>query len=146
MALKRRGKCSYGDAQADIRAELIRYSELNGYPASHFADAACKCGGRTFRLFIDEGVGVAVRECSGCNERHPLGDGDEYLAEASLEECECPCGSSAFEITAGVALYADSEDIRWFYVGCRCPSCGLTACYGDWKNEFTGYQTFLDRV
>jgi hypothetical protein len=97
-------------------------------------------------LFIDENEGAAVRECIGWNEKHPLGDSDEYLADASLEECECSCGAGAFEITGAVALYADSEDVRWFYVGCRCPSCGLTACYGDWKNEFTGYQRLLERV
>jgi hypothetical protein len=146
MALKRQSKVSYGDTQADIRTELARFSEVNGYPAAHFADATCKCSGRVFRLFLDENEGAAVRECIGCKEKHPLGDSDEYLAEASLEECECPCGSGAFEITAGVALYTDSEDVRWFYVGCRCPSCGLTACYGDWKNEFIGYQRLLEKV
>ena len=146
MALKRQGKFSYGDSQTDICTELARYSEVNGYPAAHFADALCKCGSRVFRLFIDENEGAAVRECVGCNEKHPLGDSDEYLADASLEECECSCGAGAFEITAAVALYADSKDVRWFYVGCRCPGCGLTACYGDWKNEFTGYQRLLEKV
>lgn len=146
MALKRKGKFSYGDTQADISTELASYSELNGYPTAHFADAACRCTGRAFRLFLDEDEGAAVRECVACKERHPLGDSADYLADASLKECECPCGSGVFEITVGVALYADSEDVRWLYVGCRCPSCGLTACYGDWKNEFTGYQKLLERV
>jgi hypothetical protein len=40
MALTRRGDQSFGDSQADIRAELHRYSGLNGYLAEHFADAA----------------------------------------------------------------------------------------------------------
>ena len=48
------------------------------------------------------------------------------------------------EVTAGVLLYDDSEDVRWRYLGCRCPSCGLTACYGDWKNEFEGYRELLE--
>ena len=146
MALKRQGRFSYGDSQADIRTELARYSELKGYPAAHFADALCTCNGRVFRLFIDDNEGAAVRECAGCNEKHPLGDSSEYLANSSLEECECSCGAGVFEITAGVALYLGSEDVRWFYVGCRCPSCELTVCYGDWKNEFTGYQSLLERV
>jgi hypothetical protein len=146
MALRQQGKNSYGDAQADVRTELLRYSELNGYLATHFADAVCKCGGFRFRLFIDDNEGAAVRECVTCQERHPIGDSEEYLADAALEECECPCGLGAFEITMGVALYQDSDDVRWLYVGCRCPSCGLTACYGDWKNEFIGYQRLLERV
>lgn len=31
------------------------------------------------------------------------------------------------------------DDVRWLYLGCRCVTCGLTACYGDWKNEYPGY-------
>ena len=75
-----------------------------------------------------------------------MGDGADYLAEASPEECECPCGEGNFQITVGLLLYEDSEDVRWLYVGCRCPACGLTATYGDWKNEFNGYRELLARV
>lgn len=39
MALRKRGKWRYGDSQADIRAEIIRYSKEVGYLAEHFADA-----------------------------------------------------------------------------------------------------------
>ena len=31
MALKKRGKYSYGDSQADIRAEVLRYGKKNAY-------------------------------------------------------------------------------------------------------------------
>ena len=145
MALRKRGKYRYGDGQADIRAELLRYSR-GAYPAHHFADAVCACGGRLFRLALDDTEGAAVRTCVACGGEHPMGDSDEYLEEADLEECACPCGGSEFEITAAVSLYDDSEDVRWFYVGCRCPGCGLTACYGDWKNEYNGYRELLQRV
>ena len=73
----------------------------------------------------------------------PKGGGD---GEAEVEECECLCGEAGFEVTAGVALYDDSEDVRWFYVGCRCPACGLVGCYGDWSCEFPGYAELLARV
>jgi hypothetical protein len=146
MSLVKRGQSWFGDAQADIHAELLRYSRLNGYAAKHFSDALCACGGRTFRLRLDDTEGAAIRVCVACGREHPIGDSAEYLAEAELEECECPCGGDSFEITAGVALYEGSEDVRWFYLGCRCPACGLTACYGDWKNEFEGYQALLERV
>ncbi|HEY8502960.1 MAG TPA: hypothetical protein VIL46_00160 [Gemmataceae bacterium] len=146
MALKKRGKYRYGDCQADIRGEIHRYSKGNGYPAHHFADAVCTCGGTRFRLALDDTEGAAVRTCVGCGAEHPIGDSNEYLAEAELQECACPCGGEEFEITAGVSLYDDSEDVRWFYLGCRCPACGLTAVYGDWKNEFNGYQELLARV
>jgi hypothetical protein len=146
MALVKRGKHWYGDIQSDIRAELSRYSQRNGYLAHHFADAVCQCGSHSFRLRLDDAEGAAVRACTDCGNEHPIGDSPEYLADAELEECECPCGGGSFEITAGVSLYEGSEDVRWLYLGCRCPACGLTACYGDWKNEFEDYCKLLDRV
>ncbi len=143
MALKKRGKYWYGDSQADIASELSRYSRLNGYTVLHFANAICKCGSSSFRLRLDDTEGAAVRVCTYCGDEHPIGDSGEYLSESTLEECECPCGGDTFEITAGVSLYEDTEDVRWVYLGCRCPTCGLTSCYGDWKNEFEGFQKWL---
>ena len=146
MALRKRGKYRYGDSQADIRNEILRYSRGVKYLAQHYADAVCKCGGTRFWLFLDDTAGAAVRGCVACDHEHPIGDSDEYLDEAELEDCACPCGGEEFEITVGVSLYDDSEDVRWLYVGCRCPTCGLTAVYGDWKNEFNGYRELLARV
>jgi hypothetical protein len=146
MALHKRGKFRYGDNQADIRAEILRYGKKNGYIAHHFADATCKCGGNLFKLALDDDEGAAIRICVGCNMRRPIGDSDEYLKDADLQECACPCGEEAFEIAVGLSLYDDSDDVRWLYLGCRCPKCGLTAVYGDWKNEFNGYQELLARV
>jgi hypothetical protein len=144
--LTKRGKSYFGESQADIREEVLRYSKLSGYSAQHFADAACECGGRLFRLSFDENEGAAVRRCPSCQKEHAIGDSAEYLEEAELEECGCPCGNDDLEITVGVSLYDGSEDVRWLYVGCRCPQCGLTAVYGDWKNEFNGYQSLLKKV
>ena len=45
MALRKRGKWRYGDSQADIRDEILRYSKRE-YPSHYYADAVCKCGGR----------------------------------------------------------------------------------------------------
>ncbi|HZY86278.1 MAG TPA: hypothetical protein VFE78_15705 [Gemmataceae bacterium] len=146
MALRKRGKYWYGDSQADIRDEILRYSKGVKYPAHHYTDAVCKCGGRRFWLFLDDTQGAAVRGCVACDHEHPIGDSNEYLGEAELEDCACPCGGEELEITVGVSLYDDSEDVRWLYVGCRCPACGLTAVYGDWKNEFIGYRELLSRV
>ena len=146
MALRQQGQHSYGDSQSDIRDRLLTYSTKNGYPAEHFGDAVCACGSRLFRLLLDETEGAAVRICSACSARHPIGDSEEYLADAALEDCECPCGSGSFEITAGVSLYSGARDVRWIYIGARCPDCGLTACYGDWKNEFDDYEELLQRI
>ncbi len=146
MVLKKRGKYHYGDNQADIREDMLRYSKANIYQAQHFCDATCKCGGKLFKLALDETEGAAVRTCAQCISEHPIGDSGEYLEDAELEECACPCGGEEFEITVGVSLYEGSEDVRWLYLGCRCPKCGLAAVYGDWKNEFSGYQVLLNRV
>jgi hypothetical protein len=146
MVLTRRGDQSFGDSQADIRAELLRYSRLNGYLTERFADAACPCGGRVFRLLVDETEGAAVRICGACSTEHAIGDSSEYLEDAELEECECPCGRGTFELTVGVSLYKDSTAVKWLYLGCRCPACGQAACYGDWKNEFEDYRELLDRI
>ena len=63
----------------------------------HFADARCVCGGQTFRLQLDEGT-AAVRACPkpNCARSHPIGDSDDYLDDAELEECACPCGGEEF--------------------------------------------------
>lgn len=144
--MKKRGKWRYGDSQADIREEIFRYSGEVTYLAHHYADAVCKCGGRVFWLFLDDNQCVAVRACIACKHEHPIGDSAEYMAEAEPGECACPCGAREFEITVGVSLYADSEDVKWLYLGCRCPACGLTAMYGDWKNEFLDYRKLLALV
>lgn len=146
MAVIKRGKYRYGDSQGDLREEITRYSKANEYAAHHFADAVCRCGNQTFRLRLDDDEGAAVRTCAACAGEHPIGDSDEFLAEAELSECACSCGGEQFEITVGVSVYDDSDDVRWLYLGCRCPSCGLVAVYGDWKNEFEGYQQLLAQV
>lgn len=146
MALRRRGKRTYGDGPDDLRAIIADFSRENGYVARHFAEAACGCGGRVFRLLVDEDEGAAVRHCVACGAEHPIGDSAEYLDEAELSECACPCKQEAFEITVGVALYRGTEDVRWLYLGCRCPACGLVAVYADWKNEYQGYRELLERV
>jgi hypothetical protein len=146
MALQKHGRYQYGDSQADIREEITRYGKANQYLAHHFADSVCRCGGKTFRLLLDDDEGAAVRICETCSDEHPIGDSEEYLAEAELGECACPCGGERFEITVGISLYDGSDDVRWLYLGCRCPNCAMVAVYGDWKIEFEGYQRLLARV
>jgi hypothetical protein len=146
MVLKKQEEQWYGDNQEDICPELLRYSRENSYLVQHFADAVCQCGGRLFNVLLDDNEGAATRTCVACDHQHPIGDSEEYLADAELDECTCLCGKDVFEVTVGVSLYDESEDVRWLYVGCRCPACGLTAVYGDWKNEFNGYQELLAQV
>lgn len=143
MGLKKRAAPEPRPSAHDV---LRRYSERNGYPATQFADAVCRCGGRQFQLALDDAHGAAVRACFSCELVHPIGDSEPYLDQATLEECACPCGSEAFEITAGVSLYEGSADVRWLYLACRCAECGVTAVYGDWKNEYPDYRALLAAV
>jgi Zn ribbon nucleic-acid-binding protein len=147
MTLTKKGREKYyGDEQSDIREYLTEYSKANDYVASHFADAVCKCGGHEFRVPLNDEEGVATRICTSCGHEHPIGDSTDYMEDAELEECACPCGGEVFEVTVGVSLYQDSEDVRWLYVGLRCLKCKRTACYGHWKNEFIGYRELLQMV
>lgn len=143
MALRKRGKHFYGDSQADIRPELGRYSRSNAYVVHHFKDEACACGATALRLRVDDEEGAAVVSCPQCKVERPLADSARYLGVAELEECECPCGNDALEITLGVSLYAESEDVRWLYIGCRCPKCKLVATYADWKYDGDNFRTLL---
>ncbi len=146
MSLHKKGKWWYGDDQSDIRDELVRYGKLNGYEPTQFADGVCHCGASAFQLTLDGDEGAAVRTCEQCQDEHLIGDSEEYLQNANLEECDCHRGEAIFEITAGVSLYDNSEDVRWIYIGCRCVLCGLTGCHGDWKNEFMDYKKLLAKI
>jgi len=146
MALTSRGQYQYGDSSEDARTYLRDYSKTAGYLAQQFAEPTCTCGHKTFLLALDEEQGVAVRTCNACQARHPVGDSAEYLSEAHLEECACPCGAEAFELTIGVSLYPESDAVRWVYIGARCAGCGLVGCYGDWKNEHEDYDAYLQQT
>ncbi|MCP4375338.1 MAG: hypothetical protein GY794_04075 [bacterium] len=146
MSITIRNSQNYTDSQSNICEVLLDYSKNVTYLAEHFADAKCSCGGTQFRLMIDDNEGVATRSCTSCGKEHPIGDSAEYLEDAELEECECTCGNNSFEITVGVSLYQDSEDVKWLYIGCRCPKCQLTGCYADWKNEYENYKELLERI
>ncbi len=150
MSITKEGNSYFGTSQSDIREELSRYAKNVGYEIHHFKDVICTCGSTTFTLHIDDVECVAGRVCTSCNEQHVMLDGEEYLEDAELYHAVCSCESKPFEITVGVSLYLDeeslSDDVRWLYIGCRCPQCNLVGCYADWKNEFNGYEKLLQNV
>ena len=145
MSLRTRGDHRYGDSAADLPTAITRYAK-GSYRPHHFAHAVCTCGGQVFKVQLDDTAGAAVRLCVACRKRHAIGDSAEFLEGAELDDCACPCGNEELEVAVGVSLYRGSEDVRWLYLGCRCPKCGITEVYGDWKNEFIGYQALLARV
>lgn len=146
MSIIKKGSYYYGEDHGDLTEELIRYSK-NNYGIEHTANSTCKCANDTFNVLLNEGKGVAARICTKCDSEHGIGDSDKYMDDAEeVDEMECVCGSKEFKVTSGVALYDESEDVRWFYLGLLCLKCGCMGCYGDWKNEFIGYKGLLANV
>ncbi len=45
------------------------------------------------------------------------------------------CAQEELLLMTGVALYSNSDDIRWVYVGAKCPDCGLVGVYTDWAER-----------
>ena len=101
----------------------------------------------SFHLRIDENEGAGVRIRTACSTAHPIGDSDEYLDGAELQDhCVRVRRKMRSRSPFGLSLYDGSDDVRRLYVGCRCPACGLTGCYSDWKNEFIDYRKLLAKV
>jgi hypothetical protein len=145
MVLRPAGDFAYGDEPSDIHDYLREFSR-DIYAIDHSRNLVCTCSNTTFLLYTDEDQGVAVRECTACENVHPIGDSDEYLEEAEPEQNICLCEKEVFQLVIGVALYRESSDIKWLYVGARCIACGLVGCYGEWKNEYNDYLEFFTRV
>lgn len=141
----------YGDNHADLRQEMLRYSELNGYPIDNYVDVRCACENDTFHFGTNEQEGFAIRLCSRCETEHPMGDSDQFSEEPEFGTHVCVCDAELFQITAGVHRYRNedetlSPDVKWLYLGCRCVACGLVGNYADWKNEFNGYEALLKNM
>lgn len=150
MTITKKDDLFYGTEQQDIREALQDYASHNEYEIHHFKDVVCKCSNTTFTLDIDDDEGVAGRICTKCGDEHLMLDGEDYVDDAELYQAICNCESEALEITVGVSLYKNksglTKDVRWLYIGCRCPECNLMGCYADWKNEFSDYEKLLENA
>ena len=143
MALSKKGRYWYGTENSDIQVEIARFSQLNKYEAVKFSAASCVCGGDTFKLESDEDAGAARRICTQCSAVKLMGDSATYASEATFDNHVCECDGEVFSITSGVALYQDSNDIRWYYIGCHCKKCNLVGVFAHWKCECDDADAFL---
>ena len=134
-----------GSTSADIEEYLRQYS-AESYAISAYRPAMCDCGGVTFSLDVDDAEEAARRTCVACGREYMMCDSGEYWADADPERCECPCGSSVFNIGVGFSLYPGEPDIRWLFIGCRCDKCGVLGCYADWKVAYTPSVHLLNLV
>lgn len=146
VALTRKGKYWYGETSEDVKAELLRYSTKNQYVAAKFRQSQCRCGSYVFKLESDEEAGAARRICIECGNVHLMGDSSEYAEGANFDNHICVCDGEHFELISGVALYEGSNDVRWYYIGCRCVKCQLVGVFADWKCEAGDAETLLADV
>jgi hypothetical protein len=133
MTVYKKGRYWYGTEDLDIQAEVVRFSRLNEHEAVRFSAASCTCGGTTFKLESDEDAGAAKRTCARCGAERLMGDSAEYVVDAQFDNHLCVCDAEIFAITSGVALYTESNDVRWYYIGCRCINCSLVGVFANWK-------------
>ena len=143
MGFKARENYARARDREGLRQEMQRYSENNVYAIQQCIDHTCACGASLFLLAVDDSEGVAETACIACKALKPVADSGEFAEDASLEQCECVCGGDVFEVTVGVALYAESDDVRWIYVGARCVKCDIAGVYCDWKCDGGNYRTML---
>jgi len=143
VGLTKKGEFWYGTTMEDLETEVIRYSRGNAYKAVRFAQSRCSCGNLVFKLESDEDEGAARRSCVACGASHLMGDSAEYARVAQFDNHECVCGHEEFMLLSGVALYDDSNDVRWYYIGCLCMNCHLVGVFADWKSESGDADAFL---
>ncbi|MFI6824315.1 hypothetical protein ACIBJE_25730 [Micromonospora sp. NPDC050187] len=114
----------------------IREHRAGGYPVHHVVHLGCRhCDGRAFRVAVDDEEGCALLLCLGCGTEAAVADSDDYLDDAELAECACPCGAESFAVAVGYALAGDGE-VRWVSVGLRCLADGALGVYTDWKIDY----------
>ena len=131
---------------ATLISDMLEYG--GEAPPTAFASPTCaKCKGNVFTILMNDLEGVAARICAGCDDEHGIGDSDDFVDEVdSVESAICTCGGEQFRIAAGVSLYRESQDVRWFFLACRCEKCELSGVYADWKSESGDLKALLARV
>lgn len=131
----------------DIRGFLEAYSSDGGYPIDEFTLSRCSCGSTDFQLDADDTEGCAKRMCKACSEEHYICDSEEYWEDAEPEHWTCiECKKDTCNVGAGFALYPDSRDIKWIYIGCRCPTCGILGCFAGWKVGYGDSQHLIAKA
>ena len=136
MTIKKAGKFWRGDNLGDL-ATYIQKHQAGGYAVQHVKEVTCRqCQQGTFRVLVDDDEGCALTICLNCQAETPIADSGEYLEDAELGECACPCEGETFAVAVGFAMTADDE-VRWISVGLRCLTDGTLGVYSDWKVDYT---------
>ncbi|MCZ4339896.1 hypothetical protein [Shewanella colwelliana] len=117
----------------NLKNEIERYSNLNGYPATSYEDLICNCGCKELHLYSDDDEGGAYVVCASCGTEYDIESSRTYIEEPQNNICNCD--NDQFNIGVGKAFYPESNEARWVYVGAHCGKCGLDGVYVDWKQS-----------
>jgi hypothetical protein len=124
----------------------LRDFRAGGYPVAHVREVVCAaCSGRTFSVLVDVDEQGSAVTCEACGEQVAIADSEEYLDEAELEECQCPCGGESFAAAVGYALTSDATDVRWISLALLCRSDGQIGVYTDWKIDYGPSLPLIDQ-
>ncbi len=136
MAIDKSGEFWKGNSIEDIKEYLIAYSE-DQYPVKKVVISKCdKCNCEEFLLEYDQDEGVVKAVCNSCETVKYIADSKEYFEEAEPEEYEClECKTNYANVAVGLA-YRENGDVKWVYVGIRCPKCGMLGSINDWKINY----------
>ncbi|AQZ67216.1 hypothetical protein BKM31_42350 [[Actinomadura] parvosata subsp. kistnae] len=116
---------------------FLREYRAGGYAVQQVREAVCGgCAGRHFNVMADDDAGCVRRICVACGDASYVADSADYVDEADLGECACPCGGEEFAVAVGFALRGDGE-VRWVSVGLRCLRDGSLGVYADWKIDYS---------
>ncbi|MGR6912855.1 hypothetical protein ACU635_01195 [[Actinomadura] parvosata] len=118
-------------------ADFLREYRAGGYAVQQVREAVCGgCAGRRFNVMADDDAGCVRRICVACADTFYVADSADYVDEADLGECACPCGGEEFAVAVGFAFRGDGE-VRWVSVGLRCLRDGSLGVYADWKIDYS---------
>jgi len=135
-----------GTEASDLNEYLRAYSAEN-YALDEFRLAICDCGINLFHLHYHADEGVARRTCTSCGTKKFIADSEDNWQEVRPKRLKCVhCPCVAFNMGVGFSLYDDKQNIRWIYVGARCPQCGLMGCFAEWKIGYEPSLHLLDKV
>lgn len=140
MAVDDSGEWWIGSEPEDIQEYLAALTQSEGgYLAKTFRLIRCSCGSKRFKL--DRASDITRRTCESCGSTkfiyREAEDWQEAEADEAVESYSCvKCVSTAADLVVGFAGYDENPEIdgvKWFYVGVRCPECGILSCFNDGK-------------
>ncbi len=145
MAIDKSSKWWTSPLPENIKGFLEAYSS-DAYQAHDFRLSKCSCGSVIFRLEASDNDGVAKRICTNCNASHFMLDSEEYWDEATPDKWKCvECKGDKTNVGVGYSYYEDGE-VKWVYIGCRCPKCGILGCFAGWKIGYEPSRHLLDQA